>query len=265
MKAGLIKAFSVTLLAGGGLLTATPALGAVTRPHVESISGAFTSGDRIHAQLRVGAPAAGSITLELEGYSPSDRRFHTCRVGARVFTISAYKSTYNGYFQDVSDGLAGTHFTKFRLAIKSWTVDYLGGTSTVSNAFTRPASTPSPEPSPSSDLEDDSVAAPTRPSSPTDWTGLISAGDGTVDTTGGSDGSSVAVDSFNPSPPALPQSHTGQRAVAPAAVPRAVKQPASAKLLASAGWTASGGWMLLFLVPVVAGCAMFAVLARAER
>ncbi len=40
MKTVLLKALSVALLAGGGLLAAPPALGAVTRPDVESISGA---------------------------------------------------------------------------------------------------------------------------------------------------------------------------------------------------------------------------------
>lgn len=264
MKTAVIKAIGVTLLVGGGLLAAPTALGAVTRPDVESISGAFTSGDRIHAQLKVRYPVAGRITLELQGYSPNDRKFHASRVGERVFTVAAGRSTYNGYFQDVSRGLSGTNFTKFRIAVESWTVDDLVGTSTVSNVFTRPTSTARPEPSPSSDPEDDSTAAPAPASSAVDSTGLISAGDAPVDTTGGSDGSSATVDAVNPSPQALPQSQAGRHPAA-AVAPAVAKQPASAKLLVSAGWTAGGGWMLLLLVPLVAGGAMFAVLSRAER
>lgn len=263
MKKGLIKALSITVLVWVGLLAAPPALGYEARPSVESIAGAFTSGDRVHAVLRVRNPAAGRITLKLQGYSPVDKRLQATRVGARTFTILAGKSTYNGYFQHVSEALSGTDFTKFRIAIKGWTVDDLGGTSVVSNTFTRPTSSASPEPSPGPESEDDSTAAQSPSSILTDSRGLISAGDGSsADATGGSDGSgSSAVDSTEPPPAAQPRSQAVQQAAAPPAL-GAVRQPVSAKFLASPGLATSGGWIVLLFVPVVAAGAMFAALAR---
>lgn len=238
MKIKLIKAFTLTILAGGGLLAASPAQAETRRPDVEAIVGDFVSGDRVHAVLIVADPTPGTITLELEGYTPADRKFHSTRVGARVFIISAGRTTYNGYFQSVSRGISGSGFTRFRIAIKSWTVDNLGGWNLVSNTFTRPVSRPGPEPSPSSAPEDDS-----RPA-----------------VTGAADGSPGAADNSN-APPSMPvQSEAVQQPAAPVA--NGARQPGSAKVLATPGWDTAGGWMLLLLVPVVAGGAMFAAFAR---
>jgi hypothetical protein len=262
MKAKLIKAFTLTILAGGGLLAASPAQAETRRPDVEAIVGDFVSGDRVHAVLIVADPTPGTITLELEGYTPADRKFHSTRVGARVFIISAGRTTYNGYFQSVSRGISGANFTRFRIAIKSWTVDNLGGWNLVSNTFTRPVSRSGPEPSPSSGPEDDSRPAATGAApSLTDATGLISADAWPVDAAGApADGSPGAADNSN-APPSMPvQSGSVQHPAAPVA--NGARQPASAKVLATPGWATGGGWILLLLVPVVAGGAMFAAFAR---
>lgn len=255
----VIRTLTVTLLAGGGLLGAAPALADMSRPDVEAIVGGFVTGDRVHALLIVADPTPGTITLELEGYSPADRKFHFTRVGARMFIISAGRSTYNGHFRDVSRGISGTDFTRFRIAIRSWTVDGLGGWRLVSNTFTRPAARPGPEPSPGPDSEDDSSpAAASDASNLTDTTGLISPGAGPVEAAGGAaDGSPAVADRMNPSS-LLPRSGAGPQTAAPAAA----KPPVSAKGLATPGWATTGGWIVLFLVPVVAGGAMFAALAR---
>lgn len=262
MKTRLIRAFTLTILAGGGLLAATPAQAETRRPDVEAIVGDFVSGDRVHALLIVADPTPGTITLELEGYTPADRKFHSTRVGPRVFIISAGRTTYNGYLQSVSRGISGADFTRFRIAIKSWTVDNLGGWNLVSNTFTRPVSRPGPEPSPSSDPEDDSRPAATGAASNlTDATGLISADAWPVDAAGAAaDGSPGGADNSN-APPSMPvQSEAVQHPAAPVA--NGARQPGPAKVLATPGWATGGGWILLLLVPVVAGGAMFAAFAR---
>ena len=262
MKTKLIKAFTLTILAGGGLLAASPAQAETRGPDVEAIVGDFVSGDRVHAVLIVADPTPGTITLELEGYTPADRKFHSTRVGARVFIISAGRTTYNGYFQSVSRGITRADFTRFRIAIKSWTVDNLGGWTLVSNTFTRPVSRSGPGPSPSSGPEDDSrpAATGTAPSL-TDATGLISADAWPVDGAGApADGSPDAADNSN-APPSMPvQSGSVQHPDAPVA--NGARQLASAKVLATPGWATGGGWILLLLVPVIAGGAMFAAFAR---
>jgi hypothetical protein len=270
MKKALSRAASIVLLAGFGLAASPAAMAAPPRPAVESIGGGLASDDRVHSVLKVGSPKGGSITLVLQGYSPTDRRFHATRVGARVFTISSTKSTYYGYFQNVSDGLAGTDFSKLRIAVKSWTVRYLSQTWKVSNTFNTPAPESSSAPPPAPDTEDDSTAAAAPGPPLTDPTGLISADLGSPDT-GSGGGSSAAGDSAG-APAAQVNGADPSTAPAQAQAPRQapapdvagpMRQPVAAKLGAVPGWATSGGWILLLLVPLVAMGAMFAALTRA--
>ncbi|HEY1320509.1 MAG TPA: hypothetical protein VGF32_09700 [Streptosporangiaceae bacterium] len=87
-------------------------------------------------QLAVENPAAGTITLKLNGHRPGPGDWVDTGAPHVTVTIVAGQATYRDCFGDVSSFIAGKGFNSLRVEVASSTVPGLDGTTTKSGSFT---------------------------------------------------------------------------------------------------------------------------------